>query len=104
MTMTVALVLVMLAALAVMPAEPADTLVTGTETLLAPAAKLTVAGTVIMPVLLELRLTVRGAGAGAERFKVRLAVETPLIVMLPGEKLIVNWAAAETCTAEVAMV
>jgi len=89
-TVTAALVLAIFAALAVIVTEPADRLVTGTETLLAPAAKLTVAGTVAMLELPELRLTVSGAGASAERFKVRLPVETPLIVRLAGEKLIVN--------------
>lgn len=87
-TVTLALALAIFNALAVMLAEPAATLVTGTETLLAPAEKLTVEGTVATPALLELRLTVSGVGAGAERFKVRFAVEMPLIVRPLPEKLI----------------
>ena len=89
-TVTLALALATFTALAVILVDPAARLVTGTETLLAPAVKLTVSGTVATLLLLELRLTVRGVGAGAERFKVRFAVEMPLIVRVPFAKLIVN--------------
>jgi hypothetical protein len=49
-------------------------------TLVAPLAKVTVAGTVAIPVGLALRLTVRpDEGAGADRFRVRVAVVGPVI-------------------------
>jgi hypothetical protein len=72
--------------IAVIVAEPAATPVTGTFTLVAPAANVTVAGTVATPVLLELRLAVRLAGAGPDRFSVRFCVEPALIARLAGEK------------------
>ena len=51
---------------------PTATPVTGTGTLVAPAANVTVAGTVALLVSLELRLTVKPpAGAGPDRFNVR---------------------------------
>ena len=59
------------------------------------AAKVTVAGTVAAPVLLELRFIVKPpAGAGADKFNVRFWVAIPVIVRLVGEKL----AVAVTCT------
>ena len=64
--------------------------VTGTDALVAPAVIVSVAGTVAMAVLLELRLRVRPpVGAGADRFNVRFCVMNPLIVMLDGVKLAV---------------
>ena len=74
---------------------PGATPVTATIALVALAAKLTVAGTVAAPVLLELKLMVKPpAGAGADRFRVRFCVAVPVIVRLVGEKL----AVAATCT------
>jgi hypothetical protein len=69
--------------------DPADTPVTGTDTLVAPVPKFTVAGTVATVGSLELRLTTSADVAGVERFRVRLCVATPLIVRLTGEKFIV---------------
>jgi hypothetical protein len=75
-------------ALAVIVAEPSATPVTGTGTLVAPATKFTLAGTVAAAVLLELRLTVKPpAGAGVVRFNVRFPVVPAVIVRLPGVKL-----------------
>ena len=49
--------------------------VTGTGTLVAPAANVTVAGTVALLVSLELRLTTKPpAGAGPDRFSVRFPI------------------------------
>jgi hypothetical protein len=77
-------------ALAVMVADPAATPVTGAGTLVAFAAKLTVAGVVALLESLELRLTIRPpADAGPDRFSVRFCVEPALIARLPGEKLMV---------------
>jgi hypothetical protein len=88
-TVTLAAALARFGALAVIVTDPADTLVTGTATLVAPAPKLTVAGAVATLRLLELRLTASTDGAGADRFSVRFCIAVPLIVRLPGEKLIV---------------
>ena len=69
---------------------PGATPVTATLTLVALAAKFTVAGTVATPVLLELRFMVRPpVGAGADKFKVRFCVAVPVMVRLVGEKLAV---------------
>jgi len=70
--------------------KPADTPVTGTDTLVAPVPKVTVAGTVATVASLELKLTTSPAGDGADRFSVRLWVAAPLIVRATGEKLIVG--------------
>ena len=70
-TVTPAVVLAMFIALAVIVTDPADTPVTGTETLAAPAATLTIAGTVATAALLVLRLTVSAAVAGVDKFSVR---------------------------------
>jgi hypothetical protein len=86
-TVTLALAAPTFGALALIVADPAATLVTATATLLAPAAKLTDAGTVATPGALELMLTVRGEEAAAERLSVICCVATPFIVRLPGEKL-----------------
>lgn len=60
------------AALAVIVADPAPTPVTGTFTVAVLAAKLTTAGTVATPVLLELRLAVNPlAGAALDKTSVR---------------------------------
>jgi hypothetical protein len=75
-------------ALAMMTAEPAATPVTGTGTLVAPATKFTLPGTVATPVLLEFRLTAKPpAGAGVDRLSVRFCVLPTVIVRLPGVKL-----------------
>ena len=79
----------MFVALAVIVTDPAATPVTGTDTVVVPVPKLTVAGVVATLTLLELRLMASPAGAGADRFSVRFCVAVPLIVRLPGEKLIV---------------
>ena len=74
-------------AFAWMIAVPTTPLVTGTITLVAFAAMLTVAGTVATDVLLELRLMVNPpAGAGPESVKVRFCVEAVPTVRLLGEK------------------
>ena len=70
---------------------PTATPVTGTVTLVVPAAKVTVVGTVATAVLLEFRLTVKPpAGADPERFSARFCVAPWAIVALVGEKLIVS--------------
>jgi hypothetical protein len=67
---------------------PGVTLVTGTVTLFAFGANVTLAGTVATPGVVELRLTVRpAAGAGADKFSVRVCVAMPVIVKLGGKKL-----------------
>ena len=99
-TVTVAVVSARLGrALAWIVADPAATPVTGTGTLLAPDAKVTVAGTVATLVLLELKLiTVPPDGAGTDRFKVKFCVAVPVIVCISGEKASVP----VTCTARLA--
>ena len=83
-----------------MVAEPEATPVTVTAALLAPAAKLTDAGTLAIPVLLELKAAVTPpAGAGADRTRVRLPAEPELMVRLAGEKEMAP--AASTCTCPV---
>jgi hypothetical protein len=90
-TVTSAVAFGMPVALAVIVADPAATPVTGTVTLLAFAPKFTNAGTMTVPGLLELRLTVNPlAKAGDDRFSVRFCVVSPMIVKLAGEKLIVT--------------
>src|SRR5689334_12604829 len=79
-----------------MTAVPRAMAVTGTGTVVAPAAKLTVAGTPATAALLELKLMVNPlAGAGPERLRVRFWVTKPEIVRLDGEKLMLP----VTCTA-----
>lgn len=103
-TVTPAVVLAMFIALAVIVTDPADTPVTGTDTLLAPVATLTTADTVATAALLVLRLTVTAAAAGTDRFSVRFCVAEPLIVRLVGEKLIVVGVTLPvTCTWELAV-
>ena len=96
-TVTLAVAFAMPAALAVIvTGPPAATPVTVTGTLAAPAAKFTVAGTVVTPVLLEFRLTVKPpADAGVDKFSVRVPVEPALIVRGDPVKLIVG---APFCT------
>ena len=60
--------------------------VTGTVTLTAFAANVTVAGAVATPVLEELRFIVNPAGAGAERLRVRFCVAVPTMFRVDGEK------------------
>ena len=84
-TVTEAVALAILAAVAVTVAEPTATPVTCTAVLVAPAAKLKVAGTVAMDVLSEFRLTVNPP-AGAfplVRFSVRFPCAPELSVRLP---------------------
>lgn len=90
-TVTLAVALEIPVALAVIVAEPMATPVTGTCTLVAPAAKLTVAGTVALVVSLEPRLTVNPL-AGAcppDRFRVRFPIVPAMIDSGPA-KLIVG--------------
>lgn len=103
-TIAVAVALPRLSALAVIVTDPAPTPVTGTDTLVLPAPKLTAVGTVATAALLELRLTVSGAEGVADRFSVRFCVAAPLIVRLAGEKLIVVAVTPPvTCTWELAV-
>jgi hypothetical protein len=86
-TVTVAVVSGMLgSALAWMVVEPPPTPVTGTFTLVAPAAKFTVGGTVATLGLSELRLTFRPpAGADADRVRAMFLVAVPEMDTLVGE-------------------
>lgn len=86
-TVTPAVALPRFGALAVIVAVPAATAVSGAGALLAPAGMVIVAGTVATFVLLELRLTVIGDEAAAERLSVRFCVVFAGIVRLPGQKL-----------------
>ena len=88
--------------LAAIVAAPAPTPVTGTFTLVAPAANVALAGTVAAPVLFELRLAVKPAGAGPDRFSVRLPIEPALTVRLPGEKKLLPAPAITTVTPAIA--
>lgn len=73
--------------LAVIATEPGATPVTGTLTAAEPAAKVTVAGTVAILGLLELRLDVTPPPGADERLSVRFCVAPALIVRpLTGEK------------------
>jgi hypothetical protein len=84
-------------ALAWIAAEPCATPVTGTVAVVAPAAKVTVAGTVAAAVLLELRLTVTPpVGAAADKVSVKFCVAVPIMLRLDGEKptVAVTWTAA----------
>src|ERR1700738_1227808 len=92
--MDVALVMPVALAL-IVTGPPTATPVTVTGTLVAPAAKLTAAGTVTLLVSLELRVTVKPpADAGDDRFSVRFCVAPTLIVSGDPEKL----TASEFCT------
>jgi hypothetical protein len=85
-TVTLAVAFPKFGVLAVIVTDPGDTPPTGTATLVAPAANVTVEYTAATPVLLELRLAVSPAGAGPDRFSVRFSVTPALIVRLAGEK------------------
>jgi len=64
--------------------------VSGASAVVGPAEKVAVSGTVAMPVLPELRLTVTPpVGALAERVSVRFCEEFRPTVMLEGEKVTV---------------
>jgi hypothetical protein len=94
-TVTLPVALGMFGALAVITAEPPATPVTGTFTVVAFAAKVTVEGTVATPVLLELRLMVKPP-AGAcppDKFNARFPV-APALIVRGGPKPIVT----VTCT------
>ena len=84
-TVTLAVVLAMLEPLAVTVVEPAAAPVTGTVTLVALAATVTLCGTVALVGSLELRLIVTGAGAAADRVRVRFCETKPIIDRLAGE-------------------
>ena len=87
--------------LAVMVVEPKVTAVTGTFTLVAPAAKFTLAGTVATPGALEVKLIVKPpAGAAPDRFNATVCVAIPVIVTVGEAKLMV----AFTCTVTLAEV
>jgi hypothetical protein len=81
-------------ALAWMTAVPTATPVTGTLTVVAFAAKLTVAGTVRIVVSLELRWMVVAVGAAADSVSVRFLVFNPVMLAVAG----VNVAVAFTWT------
>ena len=85
-TVTVAVAVPKFGTVAVITVEPAATAVTGTLTLVALAAKVTVAGTVATLGLLELRLTVRPELAPADRFKVSVPEAPTLRLRLEEEK------------------
>ena len=68
-------------ALAWMTAEPVPVPVTGTVTLVAPAIKVTVSGTVAVVASVELKAIVKPPpGAGPERLSVKFCVAIPVIV------------------------
>src|SRR5207302_2228984 len=72
-------------------ADPANTPVTGTVTLVIFARIVTAGGTVATPGLLELKLMFRPPeGAGVEMVNVVFCVAIPVIVKLAGEKLMVG--------------
>src|ERR1700737_363540 len=76
-------------ALAWITAEPVPVPVTGTVTLVAPAIKVTVSGTVAVGASVEFKAIVKPLpGAGPERLSVKFSVAFPLIVRFCGEKLI----------------
>jgi len=84
-TVTLAVAGTTLVPLAVMTVEPGATPVTGTLTVVAPAEKVTDAGTVAAPVFEELRLIITPlAGAGAGSVSVRFCVVVPVIVSVFG--------------------
>lgn len=90
-TVTLAVAVVKLAALAWMVAEPAATPVTNTLVVVAPAAMVAVLEpTVAAAGLVEVTLKVMPpVGAGPERVRVRLWVAVPAIERVCGEKLMV---------------
>ena len=100
-TVTLVVASAMFVPLAWITAEPGVRLVTGTFTVVAFAAKVTVGGTLATLGLLELRAMVRPPdGAAAERFSTAFTVAAPVIVMLGCAKVTV----AVTRTAWVAAV
>jgi hypothetical protein len=97
-TLTPAVALPKPVALAVIVADPEDTPVTGTATLVAPTPKVTVDGTEATPGLLEVKVTVTPL-ATVDANSVNVCVTAPLRDMLDGEKLrVFTGAAAPTCT------
>ena len=84
--------------IAVIVAAPVPTPVTGTFTLVAPAANVTLPDTVAAPVLFELRLAVKLAGAGPDRLSVRFPVVPAAIARLAGEKKLLPPLVVITCT------
>ena len=80
--------------------DPAATPVTGTVTVVALAAMVTVAGTVAAAMAEELRLTVSPpVGAGPDKVRVRFLVSVPFTVNVAGVKLMVavTFTAAAPC-------
>ena len=76
--------------LAVIVVEPKVTAVTSTFTLVAPAAKLTLAGTVATLGALEIKLIVKPlAGAAPDRFNATVCVAIPVMVTVGGAKVMV---------------
>jgi len=97
-TVAIAVALPKPGVIAVIPAAPVPTPVTGTFTLVAPNANITLTGTVAAPVLFELRLAVKLAGAGPDRLSVRFPVEPVLIARLAGENKLLPPLVVITCT------
>lgn len=94
-TLVVALAMPGVRDTAVIVAEPCPAAVNSTLTVVAPAAKLMLAGTVTTFVLLEVRFTVRPpAGAPAERFRATFCVVIPVIETVGEAKLMM----VATCT------
>ena len=89
-------------ALALMVAMPLPTPVTGTLTMVAPAAKVTEAGTVATLVLVELVLMVGPPlGAAGDTTSVRFCVPVPVMDRLEDEKPMVNVGFVTVTLAEV---
>src|SRR5579884_2451770 len=97
-TVTDAVAFDMFDAVAVMVADPGATPVTGTFTVVALAATVTLAGTLAAAVLLEFNVTgIPPAGAGPESVRVMFSVEVPTMLNGPGAKVRVP----VTCTVPV---
>ena len=94
-TLVVALAMPGVNEIAVIVDVPSPTAVNRTLTVVEFAAKLTLAGTVTTPVLLDVRFTVRPlGGAAAERFRATLCEVIPVIETVGEAKLIT----VATCT------
>jgi hypothetical protein len=96
-TVTVAVVLLYPAALAVIVALPDATPVTGTETLVTFSGRAIGADTVTALELLELNATLTYEGVGGEKVKMRFRVPAPIVV-LAGENLMFPNPTVPTCT------
>jgi hypothetical protein len=96
-TLVVAAATVVATGVAVIVVGPGATDVIGTFTVVAPAAIVTLAGTVATPVLLDVRFTLRPlAGAADVIFKATFCVLTPVIVTVgtANVKVVVTFTAA----------